>query len=508
MRVPRRLNAIQNIVVLMMENRSLDHLLGSLRATNPQVAGLTGHESNFPAPPGPLPPSIRVRPATSFAMPFDPGHEFEDVQVQLYGPQKTPVDAAPMSGFVCDAVTPAVPGVPAQTASDAARVMEYFTPAQAPVMAALAQEFALFNGWFSSLPGPTWPNRFFVHAATSGGLTESPSTADVIRGFSFDGGTIYDALDEKDIGWRIYHDGLPQTAGIQSLRLEFINPLTENFREMEHFAADVNSNSLPPYTFIEPNYDTGHNYQRGNSMHPLNDIRKGEALVKQVYETLRASAYWSKMMLIVTFDEHGGFYDHVSPPAAVATGDDYRYATAGRNFAFNRLGVRVPGIVVSAYTRRNTVFGTGALGDPAFFDHSSVIATAALRFGLPPLTARDAAANTLDVALNLRSPRLNPAEAPLTLPASAPDMPVALRLAPSAAARPTAHLSDNQRSFLALAAACDLSMSAAPAHPKILTAHREIQTQQEAAPYVRAVEAKIRARRLQAAGTAPKNPRH
>jgi phospholipase C len=501
MRVPRRLKAIENLVVLMMENRSFDHLLGSLTAINPKIAGITGNESNFPAPPGPLPPAITVRPATSFAMPFDPGHEFDDVQVQLYGPQRTPVNAAPMSGFVCDAVTPPTPGVPQQTAADAARVMEYFTPAQVPVMAALVQEFALFNGWFSSLPGPTWPNRFFVHAATSGGLTESPSTPDVIRGFSFDGGTIYDALDERDIEWRIYHDGLPQTAGIQSLRLEFVNPLTENFREMEHFAADVKSNSLPPYTFIEPNYDTGHNYQRGNSMHPLNDIRKGEALVKQVYETLRASKYWDKMMLIIIFDEHGGFYDHVSPPGTVSTGDDYRYATAGRNFAFNRLGVRVPGIVVSAYTKGNTVIGTGALDDPAVFDHSSVIATAALRFGFPFLTERDAKANTLDVALNLDAPRLTPAEAPLTLPDSAPDMPAALRLAPSAAAQPTAPLSDNQRSFLALAAACDLSMSATPAHEKILAAHKAIQTQQEAAPYVRAVEAKIRAKRIKATGT-------
>ena len=504
MPVPTRLQAIQNIVVLMMENRSFDHLLGSLRSINPTIAGITGKESNFPAPPGPLPPAIPVRPATSFAMPYDPGHEFDDVQVQLYGPQRTQVEAAPMSGFVCAALTPPTPGATPQTAADAARVMECFSPIQVPVMAALAQEFALFNGWFSSLPGPTWPNRFFVHAGTSGGLTESPGTADVIRGFSFDGGTIYDALEKREIGWRIYHDGLPQTAGIQSLRLEYVDPLTENFREMEHFAADVGSNSLPPYTFIEPNYDTGHNYQRGNSMHPLNDIRKGEALVKQVYETLRASSYWNKVMLIVTFDEHGGFYDHVSPPATVPTGDDYRYATAGRTFAFNRLGVRVPSLVVSAYTQRNTVIGTGTLDDPNFFDHSSVIATAALRFGLVPLTGRDAKANTLDVALNLDVPRLSPAEAPLVLPDSAPDIPAALLLAPAAAARPSAPLSENQRSFLALATACDLSTSSTTDHARILAAHRAIQTQEAAAPYVKAVEAKIRAKRTQSTGVAPK----
>src|SRR5260221_5129000 len=134
-------------------------------------------------------------------MPFDPGHEYYDVQVQLYGPLKDtapdmpPIaniasDPAPMTGFIASA-TQAV-----DFSGDESLVMECFQPDQLPVLTTLANEFALFNFWYSSLPGPTWPNRFFVHAATSGGLTDSPSTAQILEGFSFEKGTIYDRLEK------------------------------------------------------------------------------------------------------------------------------------------------------------------------------------------------------------------------------------------------------------------------------------------------------------------------
>src|SRR6185312_4200208 len=212
----------------------------------------------------------------------------------------------------------------------------------------LAKEFALFNFWYSSLPGPTWPNRFFIHAATSGGLSDSPTTDQILSGFSFENGTIYDRLDKAGKSWCIYHDGLPQTAGISSLRGEYINPFTEKFQGIDDFFEDIQNGDLCDYNFIEPRYDTGNNYLDGNSMHPLNDIRKGEALVKRVYEALRNSKYWNDTMFIITFDEHGGFYDHQPPPPTVSTGDDSRYANPAYAFLFNHLGVRVPAIVVSA----------------------------------------------------------------------------------------------------------------------------------------------------------------
>jgi phospholipase C len=127
----------------------------------------------------------------------------------------------------------------------------------------------------------TWPNRFFVLAATSGGLNYCPSTEQIVAGFSFKGGTIYDQLGDKTTDWHIYHDGLPQSIGISDLRWNFLrqqaNPFDSNFRPMAEFETDIAVGDLAPYTFIEPNYDTGHNYLNGNSMHPLSDIRNGEA---------------------------------------------------------------------------------------------------------------------------------------------------------------------------------------------------------------------------------------
>ncbi len=417
--MPGNLQNIQRFVVLMLENRSFDHLLGNLKPLIPAIDGVTGSEfSNFPDPNNPQPPPVTTGPATGFAMPFDPPHEFCDVQKQLFGPDPTvqlcsnpPVVPAPMNGFLNTANSAATA---AAVPADGFRVMEFFKPAQLSVMSTLAQEFALFNYWYSSLPGPTWPNRFFVHAATSGGLVDSPGTEQIVVGFSFASSTIYHALSDAGKDWRIYHGGLPQSAGIDSLRFAYIDPFTRHFREMKYFVNDVNAGILPEYTFIEPQYDTGGNFVNGNSMHPLNDVRKGESLVKLVYETLRNSPkYWADTMFIITFDEHGGFFDHVPPPPAAPTGDDTTYANPGHPFNFNRYGIRVPTIVISAYTRKGTLIGANPVDPNTVFDHTSILATVEEKFGLPALTQRDKAANTLDVAVNLTTPRT---DAPLALP--------------------------------------------------------------------------------------------
>ena len=414
------LQKIQRFVVLMMENRSFDHLFGGLKATNAAIDGLADKQyPNYPDPLTEQQPPVYASFDADFAMPFDPPHEFCDVQKQLYGPDPTEklcsnprVTPALMNGFLyCGIKTSAADNV----SGTGGRVMQCFLPSQVPCLTTLAQEFAMFNYWYSSLPGPTWPNRFFVHAATSGGLSDSPGTMDIVSGYSFKNGTIYQTLANAGKDWRIYHDGLPQTSGIDSLRLAYIDPFTKNFREMKHFADDVAAGILPEYTFIEPCYggflDT--NFASGNSMHPQDDIRAGDALIKQVYETLRNSSYWQDTMLIITFDEHGGFFDHVPPPSAVPTGDDSSYANPANNFKFDLYGVRVPAVVISAYTQKGTVIGTNPNDPSTVFDHSSIPATVEARFGLAALTNRDKAANTLDVALNLDTPRT---DAPTTLP--------------------------------------------------------------------------------------------
>ncbi len=499
--VPDSFQKIKHVVVLMLENRSFDHLVGFMRANSPNIAGLKGDEINYPDPNNSLSPQT-VGKATSFKMPFDPGHEFMDVQLQLYGPKNpsfaassptpnSPTEPALMNGFLCSAISNAKQQKVVE--KDALRIMECFQPEQVTVLSALIREFALFNFWHSSLPGPTWPNRFFVHAATSGGLTDSPDDERILKGFSFPNGTIYERLAQVKKEWRIYHGDLPQTAGIDSLRVEFLNPLTKNFRRMDDFTSDVTSGDLPEYTFIEPTYNTGNNYVNGNSMHPVNDIRKGELLIKQVYETLRKSALWDKVMLVVTFDEHGGFYDHVSPPSAAPTGDDTRYANPEHPFAFDRLGVRVPAVVVSAYTQRGSVIGTDASNAATCFDHTSILATVKKLLGLSFLTNRDENANTLEIALNLDTPRLTPAEALTTLPDPAPDSVMQLPVT----APVELPLSGFQKNQLALAHACNVQISDPAQHQALKARFENITTQKDAADYIREVEDKVHLRRVQ-----------
>jgi phospholipase C len=284
------------------------------------------------------------------------------------------------------------------------------------------------------------------------------------------------------------------------LRDEFVNPFTKNFQDMDDFYDDVDNGQLPDYTFIEPSYDTGNNYVNGTSMHPLNDIRKGEGLVKQVYEKLRQSKrYWPETMFIITFDEHGGFYDHQPPPAAVPPGDQSKYANPNYFFRFDRLGVRVPALVISPYTARGTVIGD--VNHPAdsatIFDHSSVLHTVEKLFGLPALTNRDAAAQTLEVALNQTTPRLSPTDARTTLPAPAPDSAVTGPAAPEEifAAGPKAALSTNQKTMADLALACDLQMTSPDRHAALISNHQKLVEQQDAANYIKSVEAKIASRR-------------
>lgn len=495
-----KFQGIERFVVLMLENRSFDHLFGYLAATNPRVKGLTGNEFNQKDPNSAASPPVKVSRASTFVMTFDPGHEFYDVQIQLYGPlpntdpslppiANLPSTPAPMTGFISSA-TQAV-----DFAGDENLVMQCFQPDQLPVLSTLANEFALFNFWYSSLPGPTWPNRFFIHAATSGGLTDSPSTEQILAGFTFQNGTIYKRLSGGGKNWCIYHDGLPQTAGISSLRDEYL--FTKGFQGMDDFFEDVKNGDLGDYSFIEPRYDTGNNYLDGNSMHPLNDIRKGEALVKSVYEALRNSSYWQDTMLVICFDEHGGFYDHQPPPATAPTGDDSKYANPSYRFPFNQLGLRVPAIVVSAYTSKGLIIGQDPGDTSTVFDHSSVLATVEKLFGLEALTNRDKVANTLDVALDLTNPRISAAEALTQLPDPASDTAVAGAASPANifAADPQAPLSTNQKTMAALALACELQITPPNLHAALISNHQKIVEQKDAADYIQKVEEKIAAQR-------------
>jgi phospholipase C len=230
------------------------------------------------------------------------------------------------------------------------------------------------------MPGPTEPNRWFVHAGTAGFFDEGPSKREYVEalsspwsGIAFAQGTIFDRLDEAGLKWRLYGcDSFPNVALLKGVSRTFdIDDFDEDF------ASDVASPAYDAaYTFIEPSYDALSEYEAGNSQHPLGSVKAGELLIKKTYEALRRSPIWEDSLLIVTYDEHGGFYDRVAPPAARPTG-----ATGRRyGFTFDQLGPRVPTIVVSPRMPRNLI-------DHRRYEHSTIVSTVIRLFGLKELTA-------------------------------------------------------------------------------------------------------------------------
>lgn len=398
---------IKHVFVLMLENRSFDHMLGfsnlqgidAVTGQPTSVEGLNPTDDWNVAPDG---SKITVSSPADWAMPHDPGHEFTDVRVQLCG-VKGNFPEIDNSGFVADYATvdPAHPG----------EIMKCYAPEQLPVLTTLAREFAVCDHWFSSMPGPTWPNRFFIHAATSGGLDHSPTTANIassilFNGYKFDNGTIYDRLDDEGLSWTIYKgDQFPQTLAISGMTVRLAEG---RFRDLEDFKSHVQDPGYSTsYAFIEPDYHTTSDFVCGNSQHPKDDVTRGEALIKNIYETIRTSPHWENSVLIITYDEHGGFYDHVHPPQTVSPGDK---PTDPENnlfsFDFTQLGVRVPAIVISPLIPRGVI-------DHNVYDHTSVLATVENIFGLQPLTERDKHANALNHLFSLITPRT---DAPVTLP--------------------------------------------------------------------------------------------
>ncbi|QSR85768.1 phosphoesterase [Methylacidimicrobium sp. B4] len=421
-RRPRRRRKIQHVFVLMLENRSFDHLLGFSDITG--VDASTGQPTRINNLMGH--PSSNIDPRTSATIPAatpadfalsaeagDPGHEFEDVLEQLvgagavYAPGK-PYPPITNSGFVANYRRHGAPFPE--------KPMQVYTPEQLPILNLLAREFAVCDSWFSSLPGPTWPNRLFVHAASSAGLDNSPrgweaATRTLLDGYRFENGTLYDRLEEKCLEWLVFKgDETPQVLSLSGMDL---NLLEGRFQDFPHFRDSVNHPAFSAsYCFIEPNYGnilplTPGDFTCGSSQHPLDDVTRGERLIKEVYEAVRNSPHWESSLLILTYDEHGGFFDHVLPPPAVPPGDHATDEENGQvHFDFSQLGPRVPAVVISPWIPRNTI-------DHLPYDHSSVVKTVTELFSLKSLTNRDRAANSLCHLLSLAVPRT---DAPTELP--------------------------------------------------------------------------------------------
>ena len=399
---------IKHVVVLMMENRSFDHMLGFMKSQEWPINGLTGTESNYPDPAKPAGTPITIKPDATYVPDLDPGpmHDYANVVRQIHGGSN--------SGFVADYLT-------VTDAARAGRVMTGFADGKLPVLGMLAKEFAVCDNWFSSLPGPTWPNRFFAHCATAGGFVDGAPRIYPMR-------TLYENLTDANVNWRIYYHDIPQSLALQNQR-KFFHLKYEVFNQS--FARDCRNGLLPQYSFIEPRY-FNEGASRANDQHPVHGVVGGELLIADVYEALRASPSWNETLLVITYDEHGGFYDHVPPPPATPPDPP----NAAQQFDFASYGVRVPAVIVSPLIPKGTI-------DRTLYDHSSIPATAKKLFNLPKfLTKRDAAANTLEHLWWLPAPRT---DAPLKLPR--PALPArALQAIPAAPERPN----DLQNELLAL----------------------------------------------------------
>lgn len=484
---------IQHVFVLMLENRSFDHMLGFSGITGRDVEsqqqttiqGLTGAESNAAGG-----QAYKVSPGADNVMPCDPHHEFDDVLTQLCGsgatyPRGGEYPAIDDSGFVSSYIG-------SGGASNPGEVMKCYTPDQLPVLVTLAKEFAVCDNWYASLPGPTWPNRMFVHAASSGGLDHSPTNLEIVEWetishFSFPNGTIFDALQAKGITRRLYAgDDFPMASALKGIALADI-------RHYSQFANDLQQPTFPySYVFIEPSYDVLNKYKNGTSQHPLGDVRRGEALIKSTYEAIRNSRYWANSLLIITWDEHGGFFDHATPGEASSPGDTGPDNPHNKNgFTFEQYGPRVPALVISALIPQNVI-------DHRRYDHASIPATIEGIFGLAPLTARDRDANRLDALLTLSAPR-NDCPTRLPNPVQMPDEEVenTFRRAPEdmsavAASNPQGTVNEgNIPVILHAALQQDLQI---PGRNKadVLARVSQIRTQQQARQYLAEVQQRVR----------------
>ncbi|KAI8841339.1 phosphoesterase family-domain-containing protein [Chytridium lagenaria] len=365
---------IKTVVVLVMENRSFDHYLGYWARTRQGVNGMPVDACNTITATG---KKICAQ-DTAIYINKDPNHETLNVTEQIYGAgvdtlKAAKINAVPtMSGFAdvnSRAWETTDPSIVRQA-------MDGYNPRNVPVTAALASEFAVFDRWFCSVPGSTYPNRLFIYSATSNGRYEN-SIGDVILGFPQK--SIFGAIEEKGLTWKNYtanpHLHLHE-------RRRQISDLTSKIKTMVHT----------------------------NDNHPPHNVARGELLVKNIYEALRQSPQWNETLFLITYDENGGFYDHVAPPSNVPIPDDA--SAASPIFRHDRLGSRVPTLAISPWIKKGRVVTKPNGPTPTSeFEHSSISATLKNIFKLDAfLTKRDAWAGTFDFLVDeLSTPRTDAA---------------------------------------------------------------------------------------------------
>jgi phospholipase C len=425
------LGKIKHIVVLMLENRSFDSMLGWLyqdekqREDQPKFEGLTFNLWNpldnidtdgnrfIEKVPVEMNGQKKYKGANEIKNPVDytlphpdPGEGFRDTNYQLYGVYD--VDAVyppePVNiGFVNNYQNAMLYGTYSfgDAPTDPRAIMKCFTAQQTPVLSQLAKSFAVCDQYYCSVPSQTLPNRDFVHAATSTGYVNNKPNADCNAKTIFN--QLQDAVDagRKDLSWAVYSgtsDGKPFSLTRAIMTQLVDQKFDANFKTLANFSKDAAAGKLASYTFIEPQFSG----PGQNDQHPPTDIRSGEKLIADIYNGLVKSPQWQETLLVITYDEHGGCYDHVAPPNG-AKNPDENNAAGQMGFMFNRFGIRVPAVLVSPYIEAGTIFRSPSWPS---FDHTSIIKTVQKCFGLTGyLTQRDLHAQDLGGALVLNEPR-------------------------------------------------------------------------------------------------------
>jgi phospholipase C len=392
-----------HIVVVMMENHSFDNLLGDLARTRGDVDGLSFDASGnaINSNPG-LEPASEVK-----AFPLGTTAQAKNV-TQAWNATHAQIDGGEMDGFVRS-----VRGT---------EPMGYYTARELPFAYSFAERFTLANRWFCSVPGPTYPNRRFMLAGTAfGGTTTSPAT---LLDPPPPHGTIFDRLSENHVSWASYFTDFPMTLTIPSILLRY----PDHHHARERFLHDCAAGTLPAVSFVDPGMGLLSSIAEsigalpgvvkdilkmlgppGQTEEDPDDMYYGDLWSYETVEAVLKSPAWPRTLLIYTYDEHGGYYDHVPPPAAYAPDDIAPQLPAGESGNYEMYGVRVPAIVASPYSR---VGGVSSVT----YDHTSILATIERKWNLPALTRRDANASTVMDCLDLtRPPVLKPE--PLDKPA-------------------------------------------------------------------------------------------
>jgi len=403
--MPPGLDNLKHIVVLMMENRSFDHMLGSLAAVNSKIDGVTAALSNPDTTGAPVKP----QPLAEFQSQLDPDpdHHFPAVDLQIFGGDTTPTRAPNMQGFIKSYFNQQ------KDVGHSQKIMYYFAQNQLPVLTTLALEFAVFNRWFASIPGPTICNRAFAHYGTSFGRVDM-NPIDINEPFK----AIYDRLIAANHTAKLYYyDATSSTMEVANL----LQHEPELFGTYQQFLSDCESGSLPEYSFVEPNYndhDTDSGEAVASDQHPDHNIQAGELFIASVYNAIKQNPnLWQSTALLVVYDEHGGIYDHVVPPACppdqfTASAND---TGTGQPFAFDRLGVRVPAILISPWIPKGTVINR-------VFDHASIPATIT-KFFLGSYSPRSPRETNADVFIEPNTAPVDPARNLLSLDAMRTDCP-------------------------------------------------------------------------------------